>query len=183
MNNNIFAILPLILLYDEKYKDLSMSAIILYSLFLNRTKYSLKNKKFKDDKGVFIYYSTEQISSHLHCSINSAKKILSELEEIGLIRREYQKNGLPLKIYVNNICTENKGTYNASEKPQDKLSQKPYSNSNYNEKPCKSTSVPQEKQVSFDMEKTEEMKLKHLYNFAEKTKKRRTRMENPSPTL
>ena len=98
MNNNIFAILPLILLYDEKYKDLTMSAIILYSLFLNRTKYSLKNKKFKDDKGVFIYYSTEQISSHLHCSINSAKKILSELEEIGLIRREYQKTVCHLKF-------------------------------------------------------------------------------------
>ena len=136
MNNNIFAILPLILLYDEKYKDLSMSAIILYSLFLNRTKYSLKNKKFKDDKGVFIYYSTEQISSHLHCSINSAKKILSELEEIGLIRREYQKNGLPLKIYVNDIRDENENTYSAHKQPQDKLSYKPHSYSDYKEKPA-----------------------------------------------
>ena len=58
MNNKYFAVLPLNLVYEEKYSELSSKAILLYSLFLNRTKFSLQNKKFKDGNGVFIYYST-----------------------------------------------------------------------------------------------------------------------------
>ena len=57
-------------------------------------------------------------------------------EEIGLIRREYQKNGLPLKIYVNDIRDENENTYSAHKQPQDKLSYKPHSYSDYKEKPA-----------------------------------------------
>ncbi len=154
MNNKYFAVLPLNLVYEEKYYNLSSKAILLYSLFLNRTKLSLKNKKFKDDNGVFIYYSTEQISNHLHCSLNSAKKVLTELEKAGLIRKEYQKNGLPQKIYVNDICTENKGTYFDSQKPQDKFSQKSYSNSIYNQKARTDRSAEGKQQVSDGEEKT-----------------------------
>ncbi len=135
MNNKYFAVLPLNLVYEEKYSELSSKAILLYSLFLNRTKFSLQNKKFIDDNGVFIYYSTEQISKHLHCGISSAKVTLSELEQAGLIRKEYQQNGLPLKIYVNDIRAENNGAYSAFQKPQDKFSNKPYLNSDYKEKP------------------------------------------------
>ena len=181
MNNKYFAVLPLSLVYEEKYSELSSKAILLYSLFLNRRKFSMQNKKFKDDNGVFIYYSTEQISNHLHCSLNSAKKVLTELEKAGLIRKEYQKNGLPQKIYVNDIRVENEDTYNASEKPQDKFSQKSYSNSLYNEKHHTEHFQAKEKQVSFDVEKAERKANDGTLDFSEmKIKKRRTRSSGPT---
>lgn len=182
MNIDFYAILPLNLVYEEKYMCLSAKAILLYALFLNRRKFSLQNKKFKDSDGVFIYYSITQISKHLRCSKVPARKVLNELEKAGLVKVKFQEFGLPLKIYVNDIRTgENAGLVTSSEKPQDKLYKKPYNNSNYNSKAHKTSSVPQEKQVSFDVENAKETELKHLYNFAEKTKKRRTR--NVGPTL
>ena len=104
--NSVFsyAILPLTLITDEKYRTLSSDEKILYVLLLNRINYSKKNlAKFCDSKGVFIYYSNSQIQNHLNCCENTATKALNNLEKIGLITKEYQKKGLPLKIYVNDI--------------------------------------------------------------------------------
>ena len=165
MNNNNFMLVPLNLVYDEEYKVLSIDAILIYSLFLNRTKFSMLNKNFTDEKGVFIYYSTRQISKQLNCSVNTVKKRLCELEKAELIKREYQRNGLPIKIYVNDKFQITKGV-NSYKK--------------------------QEKEVSFNVKKTKKIandgtidfgsiNQSDLLNFAEKTKKRRTR--NLSPTL
>ena len=104
--NSVFsyAILPLNIITDEKYKVLSSDEKILYALLLNRINYSKKNlSKFCDSKGIFIYYSNSQIQNHLNCCENTATKALNNLEKIGLITKEYQKKGLPLKIYVNDI--------------------------------------------------------------------------------
>ncbi len=168
---------------NTKYQNLTSNEKLLYALLLNRINLSRKNhKSFSDNNGIFIYYSNKQIQRHLNCSDRTAAHALNNLEQAGLIRKEYQQIGLPLKIYVNDVREMDKTAhFSAPQKPQEKFSQKLYNNSNYNTKPYKSTPVSQEKQVSFDVEKTEEMKLKHLYNFAEKTKKRRTR--NTGPTI
>lgn len=105
MNNNFsYAILPLKLVTDEEYKGLSSDDKLLYALLLNRKNYSKKNlKSFSDEKGVFVYYPNLQIQKHLGCSTATAIKSLKNLENAGLITKEYQKRGLPLKIYVNDI--------------------------------------------------------------------------------
>lgn len=153
MNCNYFILIPLNLVYDEKYADVSVEAVLMYSLFLNRMRFSMQNKKFKDEKGVFIYYSERRISEQVHCSINSAKKALRELEKAELIKKEYQKNGLPIKIYVNDIfhIIENK-----------------YS--------CKS----QEKEVSFDVEKAERIANMGVPDFVTKKNPRRKRKSSSS---
>ncbi len=182
MNSDFYAILPLILVYEENYSILSSKAILLYALFLNRAKFSLQNKKFRDSDGVFIYYSASQISKHLRCNKVSARKVLNELEEAGLVKIKFQEFGLPLKIYVNDVRAGDKGTNSVvSEKSQDKLSGKSYSNSSNRQKAHKNDFPQEEKQVSFDVEKAKETEMKHLYNFAEKTKKRQTR--NVGPTV
>jgi hypothetical protein len=43
-------LIPLNLVYDEKYADVSVEAILMYSLFLNRTRFSMQNKKSKTKK-------------------------------------------------------------------------------------------------------------------------------------
>lgn len=39
----------------------------------------------------------------IRCSRATATTLLKNLENAGLIHKEYQSNGLPLKIYVNDI--------------------------------------------------------------------------------
>lgn len=58
MNNNNFMLVPLNLVYDEEYKVLSIDAILIYSLFLNRTKFSMLNKNFTDEKACL--FTTQQ---------------------------------------------------------------------------------------------------------------------------
>lgn len=78
-------------------------------LLLNRFNISKKHlKKFSDEKGVFVYYSNEQITKYLKCNHGTATTVLKNLESAGLIRKGYQKCGLPLKIYVNDVF----GIYN-----------------------------------------------------------------------
>ena len=166
------------LITNTKYQNLTSNEKLLYALLLNRINLSRKNhKSFSDNNGIFIYYSNKQIQRHLNCSDRTAAHALNNLEQAGLIRKKYQKTGLPLKIYVNDIREMNKDVRSfASEKSQDKFSQKPYSNSNHNAKPYKSTPVTQEKQVSFDVEKAERKANDGTLDFSEmKIKKRRTR--------
>ncbi len=106
LNNNFsYAIFPLNLISDEKYLTLSSDEKILYVLLLNRTNYSRKNlKKFYDDKnGLFIYFPNSQIEKQLNCCTKTVRKMLKNLENAELIKREYQKNGLPIKIYVTDL--------------------------------------------------------------------------------
>lgn len=112
LNNNFsYAIFPLNLISDEKYCTLSSSEKILYVLLLNRTNYSRKNlKKFYDKNGLFVYYSNNQIQNHLKCSNKTAVEMLKNLEKAELIKKEYQKNGLPMKIYVTDLRENTKKT-------------------------------------------------------------------------
>jgi hypothetical protein len=182
MNYDFYANLPLVLVYDERYSALSSRATVLYTLFLNRKKLSANNKRFCDSNGIFIYYSIPQICNHLHCGKDSARSAVTELEQAGLIRKECQKNGLPLKIYVNDIQSSSKTThYSASQTPQDKPLHKPYLNSFNREKAPAAHLPKKEKQVSFDVDLEREMEYKNLMTFAQKTKKRRTR--NTGPTI
>ena len=109
LNNNFsYAIFPLKLVYDEKYSALSSGEKILYVLLLNRTNYSRKNiKKFYDDKnGLFVFFTVKQIKEYLNCSEKTVIKMLKNLEQVGLIKKEYQKKGLPVKIYVLDLKEE-----------------------------------------------------------------------------
>lgn len=145
--NYIYAIFPLALITDEKFSALSSDEKILYILLLNRMNFSKQNKnRFSDEKGVFVYYSNSQIQKHLGCCENTAIKSLNNLQYVGLITKERQKRGLPLKIYVKNIMKDN------------------YSKADY----------PTAKDVSFDIEKAMMTAKNNRKNFAEKRNKRRT---------
>lgn len=135
-------------------------------LLLNRLNISKKNLKYFSDKnGAFVYYSNQQIQKHLNCSDKTATHTLNKLQQAGLIRKEYQKRGLPLKIYVNDVFGIHNRTYNKDKPPQSR-------NQNFR---SYSPAVPEkaEKEVSFDMDKIDEMSQKHLFTFAEKKKKRK----------
>ncbi len=118
-------------------------------LLLNRKNLSkINSKHFSDNNGFFVYYSNEQIAKHLRCNKSTAVQVLKNLEDAGLIHKEYQKRGLPLKIYVNDIRTEHT-------KPE--------------------LCTTNNEQVSFDTEKAMQKAKENRRNFGTKKNKPRTR--------
>ena len=153
MNNKFYyTYLPLNLIYDTNFSGLSLSAILLYSLMLNRQKLSYNNPLFNDSKGTFIFFSNPQIQKALRCNKDTARKVLNELETHSLIRKEYQKQGLPLKIYVIDVFGMHNNTYKSQNVQPAKQNFKPYS---------------PEKQVSFDVDITLTQMQKNRRNFGE----------------
>lgn len=157
--------MPLFLFTCNKYIPLSSSAKLLYSIILNRMKLSAKNtKEFQDENGIFIYFSNASIMENINCSKNTATQILNELQQAGLIRKEYQKRGLPLKIYVNDVFEMHEKSNNFEKEHTYKPKQtfNPHSPDNV------------QKDVSFDVNKAEEIARKNRANFGSKKNKRRS---------
>ena len=119
----------------------------------------MENPSFNDDGGTFIFFSNPQIQKAIRCNQDTARKVLNELEKYGLIRKEYQKTGLPLKIYVNDISH----LLEKSHKFEKEQVYKP----NFNPRPNFA-----EKEVSFDIQKAEEMAKRNRRTFGDKPKRR-----------
>ena len=154
-----YTYLPLNLIYDTDFSDLSIPAIVLYSIMLNRKKLSLENPLFRDSAGTFIFFSNPQIRKALRCNQDTARKTLNELENYGLVRKEYQKRGQPLKIYVNDIFHMLDSTH--------KVEKEQLYKPNFNPRPSFA-----QKEVSFDVEKAEEMAKRNRCTFGDKPKRR-----------
>ena len=101
--------IPKELIVNDKFKELSNDAKILYGLMLDRMSLSVKNSWFDEEAHVYIYYSMEEVMEHLNCSKNKALKCLAELDTedgIGLIERVKQGQGKPTIIYVKNFLLD-----------------------------------------------------------------------------
>lgn len=85
---------------------LSVEAVTLYGLLLDRVGLSVQNR-WADSKGrVYIYFVLKEVQKRLHCGHNKATKLLRELERYGLIERILQGLGKPAKIYVKNFSSK-----------------------------------------------------------------------------
>jgi hypothetical protein len=100
--------IPKILFTDERYRNVTAEAKVLYGLMLDRMSLSIKNS-WIDDKGhVFIYFTLEDALSLLCCGHGKAVRLFSELDTksgVGLIERRKQGQGRPTKIFVKNFAT------------------------------------------------------------------------------
>lgn len=95
-----FIRIPRILLLDEAFSVLSLSAKVLYSVLLDRMGLSMKNKWLDEENKVYIIYQITEIQSDLGFSKKKAMDYLTELEKIGLIEKKKRGFGLPNIIYV-----------------------------------------------------------------------------------
>ncbi len=99
---------PKTLIKDNRFKNLSSDAKILYGLMLDRMSLSMKHGWLDIENKVYIYYTMENIMDDLNCAKATAVKILSELDckkGIGLIEKKRQGLGKPDIIYVKNFST------------------------------------------------------------------------------
>ena len=94
---------------------LSVEAVTLYGLLLDRVGLSVQNR-WADSKGrVYIYFVLKEVQKRLHCGHNKATKLLRELERYGLIERILQGLGKPAKIYVKNFSSKANQSTDVSE--------------------------------------------------------------------
>jgi Transcriptional regulators len=107
----------------ELFATLSLHAKVLYSFMLRRVSIS-KNNQWIDDGGyVYIHYRVDEIMEKFNCSNKTATKIMSELEEMGLIDKKRQGQGKPDIIYVNKFSTIDTEQKETETQPEDQMEQ------------------------------------------------------------
>lgn len=114
---------PKVLFSDERYREVSAEAKILYGLMLDRMGLSLKNGWFDDKGHVYIYFTLEDSLKFLNCGHGKAVRLFAELDAkggVGLIERKKQGQGRPTKIFVKNFATEGKASENGKPEPPKK---------------------------------------------------------------
>ncbi len=115
-----FYSVPQLLFTDDKFKDISCEAKLLYGFLLDRTGLSQKNGWHDADGKVFVFFKLDELCEKLNIGTQKAVKVFNELDSekgIGLIKRKKQGQGKPTKIYVMNftkyIDSESKSLENA----------------------------------------------------------------------
>ena len=94
--------LPLFLPYPRFLlkMEISQTAKLLYSLLLDRSTLSQKNK-WQDDKGrIYIIYPIAEIAEILDKGSTTIKGALNELDAAGLLERERGGFSAPNRLYV-----------------------------------------------------------------------------------
>lgn len=96
----VFLQVPKLLLSEERYRDLSGDAKLLYSLMLERGELSHQNGWYDERGRPFIYFTIEDVMEKLRVGHSKASVVLKDLEKADLIARVRQGQGKPNRIYV-----------------------------------------------------------------------------------
>lgn len=95
--------IPQALFLKEEFSILSTNAKLLYGLLLDRLNLSVKNGWIDKDNHAYISMKITTISKMVECSEKKCSQLLTQLEEIGLIKRIPQGFGRPSLLYVMNF--------------------------------------------------------------------------------
>ena len=106
-----FIRVPKYLLEDPFFQVISVEAILLYSILLNRLELSLCNDWFDEHGHAYVIYTLNEIQKTMRCCRDKAIRLLRELDEehgIGLIERIRVGQCQPSIIYVKVYSPENR---------------------------------------------------------------------------
>ncbi|WP_436649380.1 replication initiator protein A [Lactiplantibacillus plantarum] len=112
-----FYALPQILLQGEKYKNLSDSAILLYSVLRDRLSYSLSNNWVDENNNVYFIYTNNELKDLRNWSNNKINKIKHELMDANLLYQKHMgfnpKSGKnePNRLYLADLEVTAKDVY------------------------------------------------------------------------
>ena len=81
--------------------DLPSTALVLYSVLLDRGTLSQKNGYVAEDGWVFVIYPIGELAEKLRSSPAAVKRHLKLLEDAGLIRRTRTEGNIASYIYLN----------------------------------------------------------------------------------
>ncbi len=105
--------IPRSLFSDERFKNLSCEAKVLYGLLLDRMGLSQKNGWVDDENRVYVFFRVEEIAVSLGCCREKAGKLLNELvgkNGAGLLERKRRGQGKPDMLYVKNFIEKGAST-------------------------------------------------------------------------
>ena len=111
--------LPRYMAYPRFLLDVNISetAKLVYMLLLDRTRLSMKNEDWQDEKGrVFVLYTIPDLARDIGKGETTVKKATNQLVRQDLIWKQSQGAGRPNKIYVK-IPAENYPTRQTENSP------------------------------------------------------------------
>ena len=109
--------LPQVLLYGEKYKELSDSAKLGYVVLRDRLEYSLQNNWIDDENRVYFIFTNQELNELFGWNDRKINRVKKELEEAGLLFQIKQgfdpkkKRNLPNKLYLADLEVTAKDVY------------------------------------------------------------------------
>ncbi|MFT0650510.1 replication initiator protein A [Lactiplantibacillus plantarum] len=109
--------LPQVLLYGEKYKELSDSAKLGYVVLRDHLEYSLQNNWIDDENRVYFIFTNHELQNLFGWSDRKISKVKKELEEAGLLFQINQgfdpkkKKNLPNRLYLADLEVTAKDVY------------------------------------------------------------------------
>ena len=95
-----FLRLPLSLLANPKYKQMSLEAKFIYSLLLNRLTLSQRNGWINENNEVYLIYTRQEASDVLNITYKKSIAAFKELIQNGLLHEQRQGLGAPNLLYV-----------------------------------------------------------------------------------
>lgn len=109
--------LPQVLLYGEKYKELSDSAKLGYVVLRDRLEYSLQNNWIDDENRVYFIFTNQELNELFGWNDRKINRVKKELEEAGLLFQIKQgfdpkkKQNLPNRLYLADLEVTAKDVY------------------------------------------------------------------------
>lgn len=123
--------IPKVLFTEERFRNVSAEAKVLYGLLLDRMSLSCKNGWLDKEGRVYIIFTIEEVMTALGCADQKAGKLLHELEsKCRLIERKRQGLGKPNLIYVKNFVDNHVDNASGSTAPSPE-SRGSYTDKNY----------------------------------------------------
>lgn len=75
--------IPKVLFREERYRSLSTTAKVLYSLLLGRLDYAALNGWIDDKRNVYVLYPKSEMKNDLNCTRYRVDEAVAELEKNG----------------------------------------------------------------------------------------------------
>ena len=99
-------------LFADKYKDLSLEAKMIYTLFIDRLELSKKNNWINENGEVYLIFKRNDIGDILNITDKTVTKAIKELKDIKLVFESRRGLGKPNLIYIGKLNIENQETEN-----------------------------------------------------------------------
>lgn len=99
-------------LFADKYKDLSLEAKMIYTLFIDRLELSKKNNWVNENGEVYLIFKRNDIGDILNITDKTVTKAIKELKDIKLVFESRRGLGKPNLIYIGKLNLENQETEN-----------------------------------------------------------------------
>jgi hypothetical protein len=93
---------PKLLFQDNRYKELTTTAKMLYSLLLDRHKYAALNGWVDEEEDIYVLYPKNNMRNDLNCTRYGVDQAIVELEKKGLVMVVLD-NGRPNRFYLTDI--------------------------------------------------------------------------------